>query len=150
MLCNNTFCGLLPRVFIQYQVCLCTGWPSLLLFSCSSSLSLLFGVNISWKEVKYLGWSFDGAGNRTLDHWPPHPRPKDETTQQHPGLPPELLPRTGLWQSLPFRTQSITAQKEISPLFCHPPSSHIQPEELVLTKFRRRELHWVNMGSRRN
>lgn len=63
---------------------------------------------------------------------------------------PELLPRTGLWQSLPFRTQSITAQKEISPLFCHPPSSHIQPEELVLTKFRRRELHWVNMGSRRN
>lgn len=66
------------------------------------------------------------------------------------GCPQSGFPELGSWQSLPFRTQSITAQKEIAPLFCHPPSSHIQPEELVLTKFRRRELHWVNMGSRRN
>lgn len=48
--------------------------PSLLLLSFSQPCSSFsFGGKGLWKEVKYLGWSFDGAGNRTLDHWPPTP-----------------------------------------------------------------------------
>lgn len=50
----------------------------LYIFSLSSPSPFHFGGNVIWKEVKYLGRTFDGAGNRTLDHWPPHthPRPK--------------------------------------------------------------------------
>lgn len=59
---------------------------SLSLLSCSFPFSLSCRGKGLWKEVKYLGWSSDGAGNRTLDYWPPHPRSKDETTQQDPGL----------------------------------------------------------------
>lgn len=48
--------------------------PPLLLLSFSQPCSSFsFGGKGLWKEVKYLGWSFDGAGNRTLDHWPPTP-----------------------------------------------------------------------------
>lgn len=67
-------------------------------FSSSFSLfllfSLAFGQNVLWKEVKYLGWSFDGVGNRILDHWPRTPQAQ---RWDHPGvswLSPELLPRT--------------------------------------------------------
>lgn len=80
----------------------------LLLLSFSQPCSLFsFGGKGLWKEVKYLGWSSDGAGNRTLDHSPPHPRPKDETTQQDSGLPRAAsqnwaLPRTGLLAEFAF------------------------------------------------
>lgn len=87
-----------PSIYVLPQC----GPPLLLLSFSQPCSSFSFGGKGLWKEVKCLGWSLDGAGNRTLDHWPPHPRPKDETTQQDPGLPLELLPRTGLLEEFAF------------------------------------------------
>ena len=81
----------------------------------------------------------------------PHtPGPQMRPPSRIPDCPQSCFPELGCWQSLPFRTQSITAQKGISPFSCHPPPSHFQPEEPVSTKFRKRELHWVNVGSWNN
>ena len=136
MLCSSTFYSLRLKSSFNtwYFSQLYCGHPPLFLFL-SSSLSLSFGGKGLWKEIKYLGWNFDGAGNRTLDHWPPHPRPKDETTQQDPGLPTELLPRTGLLADFAFQNTEHYCTEGDFPFF-------LPPSPLPLTA-RRASLDWV-------
>ena len=81
----------------------------------------------------------------------PHiPGPKMRPPSRILGCPRSCFQELDSWQTLPFRTQSITARKGISPFSCHPPRFHLQPEEPVLTEFRKRELCWVNVGSWNN
>lgn len=150
MLCSSTFYSLWLKSsfntwYFSPPYC---GRPLLFLFL-SFSLSLSFGGKGLWKEIKYLGWNFDG-GNRTLDHWPPHPRPKDETTQQDPGLPTELLPRTGLLADFAFQNTEHYCTEGDFPFFLPPSPLPLTARRASLDWFRKRELRWVNVGSWNN
>lgn len=148
MLCSSTFYSLRLKSsfntwYFSPPYC---GHPLLFLFI-SSSLSFHLGERAYEKRSNILAevlmvleielWTID-----------PHiPGPKMRPPSRILGCPRSCFPELGSWQTLPFRTQSITAQKGISPFSCHPPPFHLKPEEPVLTKFRKSELHWVNVGS---
>lgn len=67
------------------------------------------------------------------------PRSGDETTREDPGLPLALLPRTGLWPSLPARARRDSTG-DLSFFAGHPPlPSHFPPDGLAWTTFRERE-----------
>lgn len=137
VLSSNTFCGLLPHCSSTEMLL-----PSISLHSVfippltSFFLPTLLFIFI-WGERAYEKRSSllaEALMVLEIELWAidPHtPGPKMRPPSRIMGCPQNCFPELSSWQGLPSRTQSIIAQKGISPFSCHPPYyQHLQPEEL--------------------
>lgn len=112
-------------------------------FPYSSPSPFHLGKRSYEKRSSILAEALNGAGNRILDPWPPTPQAQKWDHPWVSWLSPERLPRTvcALGRFCLLEHRALLARRGF-PLFfpAHPPLP--LPEELVLTKFRKVELHW--------